>query len=270
LFGQLSNAFFVHCGQQWQGLAAVNITGISNSNPCTVTAPGHAFTNGMQVQIANVQGMTYVVPGPPSYTASYINQDKTQAYTVANSNPGAGTFQLSGVDSTAWGAYVSGGTVMQVTNQVTGMTYLMGQSVVAVGDGAQILESTPVTADTVTFPYFCNLITIGLPYQITIQPTNPVVSTQSSTTKDMRQKINRITLSLYQSMGGQFGTDLDYMYDITYGPGSQGQVPSMSTGEYTRDADGDWGDLSNFYITQDEPFPFTLRGIIYRLSYNPD
>jgi hypothetical protein len=86
----------------------------------------------------------------------------------------------------------------------------------------------------------------------------------------MKQKLNRATLSLYQSMGGQFGTDLNHMYPIVYGPGTMGQQPAMSTFEITRDLDADWDDESTFYIVQDEPFPFTLRGLVMRMSYNQD
>jgi len=256
LFGQLSNAFFVHCGQQLQLDGPFNITAINQGNPCVVTAPGHTFTNGEFVQIANVQGMTE------------INQDKTEAYTVTNA--ATDTFQLSGMDSSSFHAYTGGGTVMRVSNQVTGMSYLEGQTVTAVGDGALILEPTTVTSDTVMFPYYCNLITIGIPFGVTIQPTNPVLTTQTGTTRGMKQKLERVTLSLYQSMGGQYGTDLDHMYDIQYGPGAQGKTPAMSTFEFTRDIDADWSDLSTFYVNQSDPFPFTLRGLVMRMSYNQD
>ena len=60
------------------------------------------------------------------------------------------------------------------------------------------------------------------------------------------------------------------MYDITYGPGSQGQQPAMSTLELTRDLDGDWSDISTFYITQSDPLPFTVRGLVWRESANQD
>lgn len=273
MFGQLSNAFFVHCGQQWQGSGPFNITGISNANPCVVTAPGHNFSDGQSVQISGVSGMVNPL------NQQSINQDKTQAYTVINSNPGAGTFALSGMDTTFttsnfifyyWSAYAGGGTAMQVTNQVTGMSYLMGQNVTAVGDGAVILPPTPVTSDVVNFAYYCNLITIGLPYELTIQPVNPVLSSPAATTRGMKQKLNRATLSLYQSMGGKFGTDPAHLYPIVYGPGTKGKTPKMSTLELTRDLDADWDDESTFLITQDVPFPFTVRGLVMRMSYNPD
>jgi hypothetical protein len=150
------------------------------------------------------------------------------------------------------------------------MSYLLGQQVVAVGDGAVILQPTIVTSDTVVFPYFSNLITIGIPYQITIRPTNPVMSAQGSTTRGMKQKLNRVTLSVYQSMGGEYGTDPAHMYDITYGPGTMLQPPAMSTLELTRDMDDDWSDESTFYVTQSDPLPFTLRGLVWRDSANQD
>jgi hypothetical protein len=219
LFNQLSNAFFVHCGLQLNLGAAVNITAIENVfSPCTVTAPGHNFVDGQFVQITGVIG------DEGNNTGMWqVNQDKTEAYIVAGSS--GDTFQLQGVDSTLWGAYIGGGTALPVTNEVTGMSYLLGNEVVAVGDGAVILQPTLVISDTMTFDYYCAQITIGLPYKLTVQPTNPVLSSQGSTTRGMKQKLNRVTISLYQSLGGQFGVDHNHMYDITYGPGTEGMQP---------------------------------------------
>lgn len=47
-------------------------------------------------------------------------------------------------------------------------------------------------------------------------------------------------------------------------------IRPMPTLEINRDLDADWGDHSTFFITQDEPLPFTLRGLVLRLSYNQD
>lgn len=220
LFNQLNNAFFVHCGLKLDLGDAVNITNITNSNPCVVTAPGHNYANGNFVQISGVIG------DQGSNTGMWqVNQDKTEAYTVANANIGAGTFELSGVDSSSWGPYLGGGTSLRVTNTVTGMSYLMGNTVTAVGDGAIILPPSLVTNDSITFMYYCAKIAIGIPYRMTVQPTNPILSQQGSTTRGQKQKLNRVTISLYQSLGGKYGVDLSHMYDITYGPGTQGGQP---------------------------------------------
>jgi len=70
-----------------------NITGITNANPGVVTAPAHGFVNGDVVIIEAVGGMTEV---------------NDILFTVANKT--TNTFQLSGIDTTAYGTYTSGGT----------------------------------------------------------------------------------------------------------------------------------------------------------------
>lgn len=74
-----------------------NVTGITKANPAVVTAPSHPFVNGQIVVIGFVNGMTE------------INEIKA---TIAGVT--ATTFQLVGVNSTAFGTYTSGGQVVGV------------------------------------------------------------------------------------------------------------------------------------------------------------
>lgn len=83
--------------------ASVNITGATQANPVVVTAAAHGYSNGAQVYIQNVGGMT---------------QLNGRWFTVANVT--ANTFQLtdqvtgSNINGTSYGAYTSGGTVAKV------------------------------------------------------------------------------------------------------------------------------------------------------------
>lgn len=77
---------------------AITITNISNANPAVVTVDPTALTasgliNGDSVYFSNVAGMTQI---------NYSN------YIVANINLGAGTFELTATDSSAWGVFTSG------------------------------------------------------------------------------------------------------------------------------------------------------------------
>jgi hypothetical protein len=251
LFGQLSNAFFVNCGLQWQGVGPFNITGITNASPAVVTAPGHTLVDGMSIAIADVLGMTEV------------NTNPLQVWTVANVN--SNTFQLLGSDSTAFGAYTGGGTVEQVTNQVTGMSYLLGQTVVVVGD-EQVIYSGIVTADAVDFGSYANAVTIGLPYKTTIQPMNPILGDQKQTSKGKKQKFSRVTLSMFESVGGMVGTDSKHLHAINYGQSAQGNPATLFTGNKTFDLDSDWTDEDTILIVHGDPYPFTLRSVTPRLS----
>lgn len=84
------------------------ITGITKANPAVVTYSGaDNYANGDSVYIEDVLGMTEV---------------NGLEFTVANVDTGANTFELSGVDSSAYDAYVSGGEVSVITEVTTPYT----------------------------------------------------------------------------------------------------------------------------------------------------
>ncbi|MFL3658734.1 MAG: ubiquitin-activating E1 FCCH domain-containing protein [Opitutales bacterium] len=77
---------------QWKRRNAYTITGVSKSNPCVVTFASHNFENGETVDFYQLGGMT---------------QLNGNSYTVANKT--ATTIELSGINSTSFGTWTSGG-----------------------------------------------------------------------------------------------------------------------------------------------------------------
>ena len=71
------------------------ITGISNANPGVVTSTAHGLSNGNKIRVSEVEGMTEV---------------NGNEYTVANVT--ANTFELSGINTTSFGTYTSGGIIL--------------------------------------------------------------------------------------------------------------------------------------------------------------
>jgi hypothetical protein len=84
------------------------ITAITKANPAVVTANSHGLSNGDRVFIASVSGMTEV---------------NNREFTVAGAT--TNTFQLSGIDSSAFTTYTSGGTVGEIVEVTT--TYTTAQ-----------------------------------------------------------------------------------------------------------------------------------------------
>src|SRR3990167_2128088 len=87
--------------------AAKNITGATQANPCVITIAAHGYSNGNEVYISGVGGMT---------------QLNGRNFKVANVT--ANTFSLqymdgTAVNSTAFGAYTSGGTAAKIYEIVT-------------------------------------------------------------------------------------------------------------------------------------------------------
>ncbi len=82
--------------------ATIAITAITQANPAVVTSNSHGFSNGDRVFISGVVGMTQV---------------NNLEFTVAGAT--TNTFQLSGVDSSAYTTYSSGGTVGKIVEVTT-------------------------------------------------------------------------------------------------------------------------------------------------------
>lgn len=70
------------------------ITGATQANPCVLTVPGHGLTTGQIVQVTSVVGMTQL--NDMLFTVNVID---------------ANTISLDGVNSTAYTAYASGGSI---------------------------------------------------------------------------------------------------------------------------------------------------------------
>ena len=80
----------------------VTITGITRNNTATVTAPAHGYANGDRIIIKSVVGMTEV---------------NNRQFVVANA--ATNTFDLSGINSTAYTTYVSGGAAAKIVELAT-------------------------------------------------------------------------------------------------------------------------------------------------------
>jgi hypothetical protein len=104
-FGHLYMRFYY--GTQQAREAATTITGITAANPAVVTSNSHGYSDGDHIYISDVVGMTQV-------------NAATRRYTVANKT--ANTYELSGINSSAYTAYSSGGTAQKVYTVTTKWT----------------------------------------------------------------------------------------------------------------------------------------------------
>lgn len=87
--------------------SAKTITGITAANPAVVTSNSHGYSNGDHIYLSDISGMTEL-------------NSETRRYTVANQT--ANTFELSGINSTSYTAYTSGGSARKVYQIATKYT----------------------------------------------------------------------------------------------------------------------------------------------------
>ncbi len=150
------DCFFVDSGLTFDGGDAVTITGITRADPCVVTAVAHGFSDGDQVKIRYVGGMSEV---------------RDKVFSV--SNPAANTFELrdkldtvdiTSAEFTAFAASISGDTTydsLDITNvsaadivkislgaPVTGTGIPSNTTVTAINDNRFTMSAKATVTDT--------------------------------------------------------------------------------------------------------------------------
>lgn len=241
IYGSLSNAFCMDSGLQWDGtIPTAGITGITQANPAVVTCVGHTLTNGQKVRITDVSGMTEV------------NQDISQAYTVANA--AADTFELSGIDSSGWAAYTSGGTAIQVANSVSELSHLQGKSVAVLTDLGSHAQCT-VAGGAITLAYYANKIKVGLPYTCDLMPMKIEPGSTTGTSRGKKKRITSLSVAFYNTYGAEWGVDEDNLYAVPFGTGG---TPTLFTGDKETNFDMNFNAAATILIRQALPFPMTV------------
>jgi hypothetical protein len=254
-FEDVKDCFFVHGGLTWDGGSAVAITNITKANPAVVTSADHGLSNGDHVRIEDVLGMTEV------------NQELGQAYTVVNVSDD--TFQLSGIDSTGYTPYTSGGTFREVANNFSsGLDHLEGREVVALIDG--IAHDAITVTDGVLVPSltrYGNLIHIGLSYESVLETMAIHIGDLGSSSKNRKLKISKMILSFYKTVGAEYGPDKDNLYDVEF---DEETTLGLFTGDKEIPFPGDWKKDTRIYVRSDQPLPMMVLAAAPRVHISDD
>lgn len=86
---------------------AINVTGITQANPAVVTAAAHGFSEGQEVRLSSIGGMTEIIGG--CYVAMNVTTNTFELQ--APDADGA----MQNVNSTAYTAYTTGGSATPIT-----------------------------------------------------------------------------------------------------------------------------------------------------------
>jgi hypothetical protein len=204
--------------------ANLTISAITQANPGVVTYVGaDNIANGDLVYLFGVVGMTQVNGG---------------LYTVAGLNTAANTFQLSGVDTTGFSAYVSGGVIafgavpkFSTTSGTSAVTVTLQDHNLSAGSTINFPLSTTVGGLTITDTYAVTSVTDADNFVIN---TNTEASSTTSAFMNAGQArlVYAITLGPPSSTSG---------YGIgTYGTGGYGTGASSGIQTGTPISAADW------------------------------
>lgn len=251
-----TDCFFVDSGLTFDGGPAVNITAVTKANPGVVTCDsypvdgnGDNLADGDQVLITGVVGMTEL---------------NDNVYTISNPNVGNKTFELrnsaddADVDTSGYGAWVSGGTVQRVENTFSGLGHLEAKSVVALGDGVA-QDAVTVSTAIATYTNWFNKIHIGLGFTPTVKPMRIEIPLRAGSSQGRKKRIHEIVTRLFETMGATYGPDENTqkrLLDVVE-PFS-GDVSSGFPGSYETEGD--------VMIIQDKPYPISVTCIVPKME----
>lgn len=153
------------------------------------------------------------------------------------------------------------------TATVTGLGHLNGKTAGILADGAAQVSAT-VSGGQVVLAKAAAKVLVGLPFTSTVLPMKFDYELRDGSTRGRRKRINRATVSLYRSLGGEVstdGTDYYFLYPRDFDDPMDASPPPFS-GDAEVVVGGDYSFDGDFYLRQTLPYPLTVRALVIKLD----
>jgi hypothetical protein len=240
-FTDIRDAFFVHDGLSLDN--PITITGATSADPVVITATAHGLSDGDNVDISDVVGMTELNNG---------------RYTVANKTDN--TFELDGIDGTEFASYISGGYVRKAVNTVSGLDHLEGKTVVCLCDG-NVVQDLVVASGAVTFDRKFSRIHVGLPYTSRIKTL--AIDYSNGALNGKERRVPDVYVQVENSRGLKIGaSDLQLLEMKDREFEAYDEPTAMFTGTKKQATSTKWDRKGQVVVQQDYPLPMTIAAIL--------
>jgi hypothetical protein len=147
------------------------------------------------------------------------------------------------------------------TTSVGGLTWLEGQTVNILGDGA-VMPPTVVTDGQVILPHPASVIQVGLPLVADVATLPAGLLDAPGAGQGRPKNVNKLFLRVAASGGVSAGPSVDELtvakVRTTEPPGSP---PSLVTGEIEIVLTPSWGESGQLFVRQSDPLPLTLLAL---------
>jgi hypothetical protein len=252
-FDDVRDCFFVDSGLTFDNPIA--ITGATSANPVVITANSHGFENGDEVDISDV------TTGVNSAgTATGMSEINDLRFTVANKT--TNTFELSGINGSAFTAYTAGGKVRKAVTQISGLDHLEGEAIKTLADG-NVVAGLTVSNGAVTLTRAASRIHMGLGYETDLETLDLNYTTRSGTLQGRLKKVAKVVLRFEETRGGFVGPDFENLVEMKQREFELlGQPTQLITGDREVVISPDWNTGARIAIRQTDPLPLTLLAVV--------
>lgn len=245
---EVEDAVYLDCSLTYD--SPISISAITNANPGVVTANSHGFNDGDKVIFSNVGGMKEL---------------NGNTYTVANKT--ANTFQLSGINTTSYGTFTSGGEVRKKVTNLSGLNALEDETVSVIGDGA-VQNDVTVNSGAATIQYAAGRVHVGYNYYSDIKQLRLEAGSADGTSIGKTRRIHRLGLMVHNTnnltVGSSFSSLTRWIFRT--GNNQEGSRTELFTGIKSDAIEFPYDFENQLCIRADQPLPATILAIMPQMN----
>jgi hypothetical protein len=235
----------------------LDISAISKTNPVVITSNSHGLSEGTQIKITGVLGMTDI-----NNRHYLVISTSATAFALTN-------LEGDTIDGTGYGTYISGGEIREMVTDISGLSHLAGETVtVQVDGGIPAAQQTFLVnpSGSITLLHKAAVVHAGLPYTADMQLLKLSDGSPVGTGQTKNRRIYLATLRVYRSLGMQIGTDEDNLDTVYFGKVNDplGEPPELVTGDVEKHFGTGWFKDTELLIRQAQPLPLNILCVILR------
>lgn len=254
--------------------ATVGISEATPTDPVVITTTAnHGLSNGDIIGILGVTGMeqlngnVYKVTNKSDTTIDLNTEADVSVDGLLFTAyvHGGGIHHV--IDGSGFTAYASGGKARKLESTVSGLTYLEGETVKVLADGAAHADKT-VASGSVTLDRSAARVTVGLGYTHRFESLKITAGAAAGTGLGKTKRIRGVTLDLLDASATNIGPSSDVLTNFSFrevGDAMDTATP-LFTGEKLIEFDGDFERDARIVIEGDEPSPFTILALAPELK----
>jgi hypothetical protein len=232
----------------------LDIQNITLADPVVLGVVGHGLSDGDEVDVSSI---TWVPTTDALGNETQPAQLNGGRYTVANST--TDTFELDGVDGTAFSAWIRGGVVRKAVSTIYGMAHLYGRQITALVDGAVQRDLTVQYGGKLVLNDPASRVHVGLSYSADIETLNVE---KGDGLGGLPKKANSVTIQVANSRGLWYGPDSDTLDELKQRTDeAYGEPTRLYTESYNVKLPPVWQSNGRIFLRQLDPLPLNVVSI---------
>lgn len=150
------------------------------------------------------------------------------------------------------------------TTTISGLTWLVGETVTILGDGAVQPSKVVNGSGQITLDRSASVVQVGLGYKSALKTVRWEVGGNEGTSQAKPGRIHKLGIRFLDSLGCKFGRDELHLEELNFRNASMpmNSSPPLFSGDKVVAFSADYGYDRQVYLETEQPYPVTVLGIM--------